>query len=282
MLGFHVRKEGSESNDLATNLQESVRILSDYDFQPCAQIFVTGPKSYKEIKMNKDKIKEIMAPYGLVIHGSYIDNPWGDSIHRKRAIKNIRREMKIAEDIGANGVIVHLGAGINNDNILKEVISGLRDSTVTLWLEINAAKPSEGTFETPSKIRKLYDSLQNINTTIDIGLCIDTAHLHSCGVSISTYNQAITWLGGLPPMKYMLHLNDSESVLGSGQDRHAALCQGNIWGEFNIDNSKLPISESGLTAFCLWAKKHALMTILERKTEYIPADLRLLHTMRIF
>lgn len=272
MLGFHAG---------VNEVQDCIDILSDYGFRPCVQIFVTGPQSYKEIKLDKPRLKKIAKNNGLVIHGAYPDNPWGCD-HRIRAIKNIRKEMKIAEEIGASGVIVHLGPGINDDNVLREVLAGMVTS-VTLWLEINATKP-EKAFETPGKIRKLYDRINNINKTFarpaNIGICIDTAHLHSCGVPLYTYDNAMTWLGALPDCKYMLHLNDSHSEFGSGQDRHAALCQGNIWGEFGP--GKLPVEESGLAAFCIWAEKYSEMTILERKTEYIPADLHLLHSMGVF
>jgi len=294
MLGFHVSAHG----DLKENLEETEKLLTDYDFRPCAQIFVTGPQSYREIKIaNKAAIREISARMPIVIHGAYVDNPWGgDSTKTKgrpNAIRNIKKEMKIAREIGAVGVIVHLGAGAIDDNILRDVITNAADKDITLWLEINAARPAPGlTFETPKKIRELVARIQKAGAgseerdPTNIGICIDTAHLHSCGVRLHTYDQAMEWLGGLPAMRedgqcgvwsptYMLHLNDSDSECGSGRDIHAPLGKGNIWG-----NDVGP--KSGLMAFCEWADKYNIMVILERHHDDIPSDLKLLHRMGVF
>jgi endonuclease IV len=129
-----------------------------------------------------------------------------------------------------------------------------------LWLEINAAKPTEGTFETPEKITTLFNKLNNPS----FGLCIDTAHLWSLGVSMTTHDEALHWLEKLPDVPTMIHLNDSRAVFGSGVDRHQTLTMGNIWHE----------DCTGLMVILDWAYKAGYMIILERHPEGLKSDLK--------
>lgn len=113
---------------------------------------------------------------------------------------------------------------------------------------------------------------------MQIGLCIDTAHLFACGTSFRDYNTAYTWLmdvaavtSGAP---IMMHLNDSASTLGSGRDQHAMLTRGNIWGDF-IDGHQ-PITDSGLMAVLDWVEENKIVTILERHPDHVEHDLKLI------
>ena len=101
----------------------------------------------------------------------------------------------------------------------------------------------------------------------EFGLCVDTAHLWSCGVDIASREAAQTWLEELeavsdviPPGAVMFHLNDSLDDRGSGVDHHAPLLQGKIWGEYAEEPK-----ESGLAAFVEYAVRHDTVAILERK-----------------
>ena len=67
--------------------------------------------------------------------------------------------------------------------------------------------------------------------------------------------------GEIPPDRVLIHLNDSFSGLGSGADRHAPLCQGEIWGAYAEGDLRL----SGLAAFVDYAVRWDVPVICERK-----------------
>lgn len=76
-----------------------------------------------------------------------------------------------------------------------------------------------------------------------VGFCLDTCHAFAAGACrFSTSEEVETFfanlgkaLGGIHKLK-LIHLNDSEDVFGSMQDRHASLTQGHIWkDEKNLD-----------------------------------------------
>jgi deoxyribonuclease-4 len=245
----------------------------------CAQIFVTGPQSFREILKEDDiaQCAQLSREIPIVIHGSYLDAPWNRA---PGAVHNIKRELEIAERIGARGVIVHLGAGAANDDNLKYVLEQLSG---TLWLEIHAAKSSPFTYETPARIRGLFARVSKCNlTNLQVGLCIDTAHLFACGCALADARAMSDWLAGLPDVPVMIHLNDSASVLGSGKDKHAALTRGNLWGAYNRENGHRAIEESGLVTLLAWAEDHNAMVILERTPDEIDYDLGLVSDLGFF
>jgi endonuclease IV len=295
-LGFHVSKTVSlqgkkHSRKMADALREGMQQLSIYGFQrPVAQIFVSGPQSFTETlsPADKDEVGHLVREQGLtlVIHGAYADHPWNRS---PGSIHNIKQEMMIAAQIGATGVIIHLGAGAAQDENLAYCLDKIGDiDTATradtiLWLEIHTAKSSRFTYETPEKIIDLFRRVKVANVHgLKIGLCIDTAHLFSCGMSLMAHQAATEWLNGVAAglaadnIPIMIHLNDSASTLGSGKDKHAALTLGNLWGSYNAVTGVLPIAESGLVAVLDWAERNDIVVILERDPELVIRDLALI------
>jgi endonuclease IV len=292
-LGFHVSKHqnmngAQKHRGMVEALHEDMELLRNWGFQrKCAQIFVSGPQNFRETldAAEKDKLRDyvIREDVTLVIHGSYVDNPWNRSAG---SIHNIKQEMRIASRVHAAGVIIHLGASASSDANLSYVLRELSNlsadvkDAVTLWLEIHAARPSESTYETPEKIKRLFERIGAIDTNdLRIGLCVDTAHLFSCGMALDTYRSAEDWLSQLPNIPLMIHLNDSASILASGRDIHQELCKGNLWGSYDPDSGVLPVGASGLAAVLQWAETHELTVILERKYDGIEHDLALIHKM---
>jgi len=289
-LGFHVsRNDGETKMGIREALEKSIELLKGYGISsPAAQIFISGPKNYKEILSHDDKkdIEKLVRSAGLqlVIHGAFVDYPWKGS---PSSINNIKKELITSDAIGSTGVIVHLGGRANEGRVLTHVLTKISSNYESrLWLEIHAAKPSSGTYETPKKISRLFENARSIieakKLNVKLGLCIDTAHLFSCGVSLSSRSAARDWLAKLPPVPVMLHLNDSASELGSGTDRHEALCKGNIWGMYHPDTGQLPIEESGLVYILSWAEENNITVILERKYKDIQMDLSLITKLGFF
>lgn len=279
-------------------LQKGLDHLKGYNLgRLSAQIFVVGPQNFKETLTQDDKVRIKALVHNndlsLVIHGSYLNHPWNKTKTYAAAIGSIKRELRIANEIGATGVVLHLGAGAMSDEVLSSVICDINDVMASmnivgntapiLWLENHTAKQSDSTFETPEKINSLFRHIDEIvkrsNITLRIGLCIDTAHLFACGVSLDSAGVAEQWLGelSLPTgTPIMFHLNDSSTTLGSGKDKHAPLARGNIWGKYHPEFGQLPISESGLMTILNYAGMHGLTVILERAVDDIEKDLILL------
>jgi endonuclease IV len=258
-LGFHVNKNDKTMPEaIKRDVETSIKL----NVKPSAiQIFVTGPRTpvdslseleYKGILVAKEKYN-----LDIVIHGAYVDNGW-----TSKCFKYIQHELDIAEKIGAQGVIIHLSKKTNEClDLLKTIKTKSR-----LILEINPAKLSDNTFESTKKLKTLFDKIALLELNYKIGLCVDTAHLSSIGVNLSTYDECRAWLNTLPDVWTMFHLNDSKSTPGSGVDRHEVLTKGVIWS-----NTKRP---DGIDAILEYATARKQILILER--DEINSDISIL------
>lgn len=270
-LGFHVSKN---KRTMINALTEDIRKLNDFD--PCAQIFIMGPRNSATI--SKDDIVAITEftasnKIPIVAHSAYINNPWGGG---SVAIPNINKELMLCNVMGLEGLVVHLGKTSSDYNTMARILKDLKGKK--LYFEIHAAK-QPFTFETTEKLNDLFRTINMCDTSIDnIGLCIDTAHLFSSGTSLEKAHIAKKFIAELPNVDIMLHLNDSASALGSGIDKHAGLTHGHIWG--TGDNSK--IEKSGLKVILDWADENNIITILERDEEYLNRDLNLIKGLGYF
>lgn len=201
----------------------------------------------------------------VVAHGTYMDFPWHGKPHPAHFI---RQELEMCARAGIFGLVVHLGKPPIAEvmKYIPRLISAERETLI--YLEVPHVKPENSHYETPEKLAALFREIRTIDKTLcRFGLCIDTAHLWSCGVDLQSFEDGEDWLRRLeavadviPPDRIIFHLNDSLDTRGSGIDHHAALLEGKIWGEY-----KDQPAQSGLAAFVNYAVRNNIPTILERK-----------------
>lgn len=233
------------------------------------QIFVANPRSLS-ITLRDDEADELQAYLSetrivAIAHGTYMDFPWGGNAY---AAKFIRGELALCARAGISGLVVHLGKA-PAETVLKYIPRLISvEQTVAVFLEVPHVKPENSHYETPEKLAALF---REIRARFDpllcrFGLCIDTAHLWSCGVDLRSYEDAEEWIRGLeavadviPPDRVIIHLNDSLDERGSGVDRHAPLLEGKLWGDFRARPR-----QSGLAAFVDYAVRNDTTVILER------------------
>jgi endonuclease IV len=295
-IGYHVGKTDHKGKkcEYSKVLKDFIDDMNGYGFHDiCAQIFVSGPQTLNKPTVPESDYADIreLTSRGLklIAHAAYVSNPWKMS---PGAIHNVREELRICDKIGALGLVVHLSAAAFEYDTLKYVLEKISknldiERPLTLWLEINAAKRSDFTYETPDKIKALFEKINKIETEVDLGklsisLCVDSAHLFSIGVSLADYSMTEKWLNDLQDIpNLMFHLNDSKSELGSGVDRHEALLKGKIWSEYHPVTGRLGIESSGLLAILNFATENNSIAILERG-EGLCGDLMLIQTLGYF
>jgi endonuclease IV len=230
-------------------------------------IFVGGPKN-REITLRDDEadaLREYAAAEGIrvIAHSTYGASPWrGDP----DAARFIRAEAAVCQRAGIRGLVVHLPK-LPPAQVLRYIPRLVEPTApdVRIYLETPAVNPKESYYETPEKLGALFRGIRALldPELLVFGLCVDSAHLWTCGVDVSGHEAAEAWLAGLaregiPPDRVMLHLNDSARGLGVGPDTHAALGAGRIWAD-------VPLAESGLAAFVEYAQRGGVPAILERK-----------------
>lgn len=237
-----------------------------------ASVFVANPRALTMVftESEAEELRSYVAgaKIRIIAHSSYVAVPWGGNPY---AAIFIRSETMMCEKAGIEGLVVHL-PNRPPDAVVKFLPRlWSKANGVRLYLETPAVSPQKSQYETPEKLCHLFKEIRaKVDRSLSwTGLCIDTAHLWSCGVDISSRESAEEWLEALdacsdiiPSDRIMFHLNDSERKCGDGSDKHATLMEGKIWEEYKDSPEK-----SGLSAFVDYAVKHGNPTILERKPE---------------
>jgi endonuclease IV len=240
--------------------------LGEIDESLALQIFVRGPTSFTDTEACAKR--ELLQGRPILVHAAFVSNPWRGA---KGSLYNIGMELKHCAYIGACGYVLHLAPDMHNEEMLALVLGHIRkyvdqaraagQTPPTIFFEINSTRSGPLSFETPEKINTIFDKIYKHAEGLEVGLCIDTAHLFACGVSFASRRVAQEWLDRLrPDLRVMFHLNDSSEPLGSGRDKHAGLCEGNIWGDHEAGNS-------GIAAVMKFAQARACYVILEQPFE---------------
>jgi len=270
-IGHHIDKIYVKSKDMSEQISMAHQIIEKKTGISINTIgiFVLGPKSVK-VSVDSDdydNIKELNM--NIFVHNAYISNSWNDKL--KQSLHFIHKQLEICEHIKAKGFVVHLPK--NNMELVIRVLKLLYDPKLStkIYLEIPATKPVDSIFEKPETLNELFNSIKHdIDSNLKhFGLCIDTAHLWSSGVDISSYNNAKKWLYNLKinPKNIFIHLNDNVKKLGHAPDIHATLLQGEIWKNYKND-----IKNSGLYAFLEYIHIHNIPFIFERSYPEVLKD----------
>ncbi len=254
-----------------------------------AQIFLGSTKSsslnakHKFNDININNIKNYISYNNiyLSIHSIYLLNFCKANPHThfgmvKYMHDNIQYDLKYGALIGARCVILHLGfavllensIAINNfiNNIII-IIKNMPDN-IKLALETTAGQGTQigRTLEELALIWiGITSRIHKLNGTgnkhkLQVGICIDTAHIFSSGYNISTldgikfylneFNKLIGWQHII-----MYHINNNKFKCNSKKDFHKGIGQGEIFNTSEgIDALKY------IKTFCI---KHNIPMILE-------------------
>lgn len=247
----------ANSYDKSGKIVEVIRAHKDlFPDSKCTQIFLKNPSKVDFSKLSQDKIAELTKEIALdpTCH-VYIHSPMNINLARDvekaYGINLLVSDLFIANQIGAKGVVVHMGkTNINKVKIDDQV--GLENMYKSIEITMNEYAAKCKAADVPMKTKLLletaagqgselcYDIAQlaafwnTLNTrmnTVLIDFCIDTCHIFAAGNDISNdpqgfidkWEKLITW-----DRVGLIHLNDSKDVCGAKKDRHELLGKGHI------------------------------------------------------
>ena len=210
---------------------------------PIAQTFIGDPQAWKGHTVAHPggaaglKADAEAAGVGLFIHAPYVINVATTNNRIRIPSRQIlARQVKLATEVGARGVIVHGGhvtAGddpqVGFDN-WRKASEGL-DLTVPIFIE-NTAGGTNSMARRLERIAQLWETISDAKGFENVGFCLDTCHAHAGGLDPSGLVDAITGITGRIDL---VHLNDSRDAAGSGADRHAVLGQGQCEADYLVE-----------------------------------------------
>jgi deoxyribonuclease IV len=199
-----------------------------------AQFFLGDPQGWKGPKVGfaagADALREVATEAGvaLYIHSPYVLNVASTNNRiRIPSRQQLQKQLTMAAEIGAAGVIVHGGhvlaaedPQVGFDN-WRKAIDGLTID-VPLLIE-NTAGGANAMARSLERIGQLWDTISGSANADRVGFCLDTCHAHAGGNELSGLVDRITAITGRIDL---VHGNDSRDAFDSGADRHANLGAG--------------------------------------------------------
>jgi deoxyribonuclease-4 len=195
----------------------------------------------------------------VLIHAVYLLNCASeDKEIRDKSRASLIQSLRVGAGIGAAGVVLHPGSAKTGDvgQAIKragKVIAEALSETERCPLHLEDTAGAGGTLG--RSFGELADLLDAAGGDRRLGVCLDSCHLLASGYDIRTSRGLTETLDAFKQEVGMrrlgsLHLNDSQTPLGSNRDRHA-----------NIGTGEL--GETGCAAFLSEPRFEKLPLVLE-------------------
>ncbi|NPV92314.1 MAG: deoxyribonuclease IV [Firmicutes bacterium] len=217
------------------------------------QFFTRNPRGSKAKALDDKDLADSMSlrrEYGfgpLVAHTPYTINLGASNPDTwEFAVSTLKDDLIRAEKVGAL-LVVHPGShgGQGIEYGLSRVVDGLNralaDSGENLLLL--EAMSGQGN-EVGSTFEELNQLMQGVKKRGRVGIALDTCHLYGAGYDLKNdLDGVLASFDRKIGLKYLhaLHINDSETMLGSHRDRHANLGNGSLGMEFFAKVVKNPV-----------------------------------------
>jgi deoxyribonuclease-4 len=237
LIGAHVSPAGGPANAVARGEERACQAI---------QIFNQSPRQWKptvysdeQVGAFHEAVRASDSVDALLIHAVYLINCASEDAEiRRKSLTSLTASLRAGQALGAVGVVLHAGSALKNGG---DVDKALRRASAVI---AEALKESEGCAlhleDTAGAGGTLGRSFEELARMIDqagggtrLGVCLDSCHLWASGYDIASpeglegvLDDFDRVVGG--ERLGSLHVNDSQTPLGSNVDRHANLGDGEI------------------------------------------------------
>jgi deoxyribonuclease IV len=207
------------------------------------QVFNQSQRMWRPTRWKPDDVAEFLSlrkespVKSVMIHAVYLINPaTNDREMRKKSANSLIHALRMGDEIKADGVVLHPGSTVGEpkDEALPRVGEMVRHALsesegCRLLLE-NTAGAGNTIGRSFEELRDLIDLAGGDKR---IGVCLDSCHMFATGFDITTAEKVgevvehFKKTVGIRRLR-CLHVNDSQTPLGSNRDRHAIPGKGQI------------------------------------------------------
>ena len=238
LIGAHVSPAGGPAKAVARGVERGARAI---------QIFNQNPRAWKPGRYSDEQVdafREAMAGSdvdALLIHAVYLLNPASDDPDiRAKTLTSLISSLRAGAALGARrgrpAPRQRQDRATSGEAIARagEVIREALAETEGCPLHLENTAGTGGTLG--RSFHELAALIEAAGDDDRIGLCLDSCHLLASGFDIRTaagltevLDECVE-LVGLDRLG-SLHLNDSQTPLGSNRDRHANVAEGELGEE---------------------------------------------------
>jgi deoxyribonuclease IV len=236
-IGIHTSISGGYTNALESAHKLGCNALQIFSASP--RMWAGGPSRIPEVDASAFRARREALGLGpLVVHANYLINLAAQQpMLRTRSIQAFHDELVRGIALGADFVVVHPGAcgDCKPDQAARLVVESLKQAaknlpptTLRILLE-NTAGMGTALGARLEELGEILNALQSLQ----VGACLDTAHLFAAGYDIKSETGLASTLElidraiGLERVP-VFHVNDSKIPLGGRVDRHDHIGKGKI------------------------------------------------------
>ncbi|HYF25795.1 MAG TPA: deoxyribonuclease IV [Baekduia sp.] len=234
LIGAHVSPAGGPAKAVERGAEKGARAI---------QIFNQNPRAWKPTTYDDDKVAafhEAMAASdvdALLIHAVYLLNAASEDAEiRAKTLTSLIASLQAGAALGAVAVVLHPGSAKTGEvrpAIARagEVIGEALAQSESCALHLENTAGTGGTLG--RSFAELAELLDAAGGDQRLGVCLDSCHLLSSGYDIRTDDGLAAVLDDFDARVGLdrlgsLHLNDSQTPLGSNRDRHANIGEGEL------------------------------------------------------
>src|SRR5712664_3948213 len=236
-IGIHTSIAGGYLNALESAHKLGCNALQIFSASP--RMWASGPSRVGEVDAAAFRARREALGLGpLVIHANYLINLAAQQpMLRTRSIQAFHDELVRGIALGADFVVLHPGAcgDCRPDQAarlavesIKQAAKNLPPTSLRILLENTAGMGTA----LGARLEELGEMLNALHS-LQVGACLDTAHLFAAGYDIKSESGLASTLGqidgaiGLENVP-VIHTNDSKIPLGGHVDRHEHIGKGKI------------------------------------------------------
>jgi deoxyribonuclease IV len=237
LIGAHVSPAGGLPKAIERGVARGCRAI---------QIFNQSPRMWKPTAYRDEDFaafRQAMAESpidAVLIHAVYLLNCASeDSDIRRKSLMSLTHSLRVGSAIGASGVVLHPGSAKTGE--IGAAIARAGETIGEALAESEGCELHlENTAGAGGTLGRSFDELARLlegaGASQRLGVCLDSCHLLASGYDIRS---AAAMAGVLRQCNRALgrgrvrslHLNDSQTPLGSNRDRHANVGAGELGEE---------------------------------------------------
>jgi deoxyribonuclease-4 len=234
LIGAHVSPAGGPAKAVERGVEKGADAI---------QFFNQNPRAWKPTVYSAEQVAafheavEHSRVDALLIHAVYLLNPASEEKEfRDKTRASLIASLRAGDALGAHAVVLHPGsakAGKVAPAVKRagKVIAQALSESDRCPLHLENTAGAGGTLG--RSFHELADLLDAAGGSDRLGLCLDSCHLFASGFDIRTEQGLAAVLDDCLALVGLdrlgsLHLNDSQTPLGSGRDRHANVGEGEL------------------------------------------------------
>jgi len=233
LIGTHVSQAGGLDKAVARGVERGCESI---------QIFNQSPRMWRPTAYGEEDFAAFRAALeespirAVLIHAVYLINCASEDPEiRSKSLASLKQSLRVGDGIGAD-VVLHPGSALRGHvgeairragEVFAEALAETDHSLLLLEDTAGAGGTLGRSFE------ELAELLDAAGGGRRLGVCLDSCHLLASGYDVRTAEGLTETLDRFDEVVGLdrlgaVHLNDSQTPLGSNRDRHANLGEGEL------------------------------------------------------